>query len=403
MAKSDSEFINRLVERLDGLDPNSVQGYILKLTREKGLLETIFSSIREGVIIIDRTGHMQFVNRAAYTMLGLPQNVLEAEGELIQRHLKDLDWERLMSLDPEEWERVSRQQIEVFYPRYRSLLFYLLPYKNDSDPDPELGMAIIILHDITELRESAEEKIEVERLSAISLLAAGVAHEIGNPLNSLTIHLQLLERYLKNQQNNEEGLEMMNVALDEVRRLDKIIHSFLDAVRPNPISPESVSLEALVTDTLRIMMAEIDNRKIDIYTDWGVNIPNVQGDPEQLQQAFYNIINNAIQAMSDGDSLSISQELTDDDVIIRFTDTGEGIPANMLDSIFEPYISNKDQGTGLGLVIVERIIREHGADLGIESEPGVGSTFSIKFPLRDKPIRLLEAAELDININLDTT
>ncbi len=400
MPRADTDFVQHLIERLDRLDPNSVQGYILKLVREKGLLETIFQTIREGVIIIDRDLKIEFVNQAAMNLLGLPQNVLD-EGQRISRFLRDLDWERLMSQDPDEWERVSRQEIEVNYPRYRSILFYLLPYRNQFAEDDQLGMAIIILHDVTELRERTFNEIESERLNAITMLAAGVAHEIGNPLNSLTIHLQLLERLFRDlpaSDDREEGRELVSISLQEVRRLDQIINSFLKAVRPTPMEVQSVSLKELVEETLRVMKVEIEDRDIHIECEWPVPVPSVQADPDQIKQVIYNIVKNSMQATESGGKLRIALVTDDNAVRLQIADNGKGIAPDELSNIFNPYYTTREGGTGLGLVIVERIIRDHGADLGVESELGKGTVFTISFPLRSRRRRLLESPDIPLPI-----
>ena len=389
MAKSTSDFIDRLVARLDRLDPNSVQGYVLKLVREKGMLETLFRTIREGVIIINRELVIEYVNHAAIQLLGIPEDAADG-GHGVNRYLRDLDWDRLMSRDPEEWERISRQEIEVFYPRYRALLFYLLPYQSEFDPENKLGMAIIVLHDVTELRDKAMNQIETERLNAISILAAGVAHEIGNPLNSLTIHLQLLERHFDDSPQDEDAREILGVALSEVKRLDGIINNFLKAVRPSVIEKESVNLRPLLEDSLKVLSPEIKDRMIDVYCEWDDNLPKVMVDSGQMTQAFHNVIRNAVQAMSEGGRLEVKLKRDDGSLKVSFHDDGKGIAPDDIDKIFTPYQTTRETGTGLGLVIVERIIREHGAELGIESEFNRGTVVTITFPLSDRRVRMLE-------------
>ena len=396
MPRSSRSFVHHLIERLDRLDPNSVQGYILRLVREKGVLESVFQTIREGIIIINRDLRIEFVNRAAMNLLGLPANILDAPGHKINRFLRDLDWDRLMRLESAEWERVSRQEIEVVYPQHRVLLFYLLPYKNQFDPASKLGLAVIILHDVTDLREQTATQIEAGRLNAITMLAAGVAHEIGNPLNSLNIHLQLLDRHFRDQPPSAattEARELLAVPLDEVKRLDRIIGNFLKAVRPTPVELKPVALKDVVNDTLRAMKGEIEDHELTVQCEWGVDVPPVAADRHQLQQALHNILKNSIQAMASGGTLRIALTADADAVSLAVNDTGKGIAPEDLGNIFNPYYTTRENGTGLGLVIVERIVREHGATLGVDSEPGRGTTFTVRFPLRERRLRLLEAPD----------
>ena len=392
MAKS-SEFFDRLVERLDRLDPTSVQGYMLKLLRERGLLTTIFQSIHEGVVIIDRELHISFANNAAEQLLGLPAEVRERETVRIDRHLRDVDWTRLMSQDPSEWERVARQEIEVFYPTHRYLQFYVLPYKSDDDAHSgELGMAILILRDVTELRQKTEDTIETERLDAITMLAAGVAHEIGNPLNSLTIHLKLLERQLAGGRPDvEESVELLQVAQAEVKRLDGIIGQFLRAIRPTPPVMQSLNLAKVIGETVAFMKQEFEDRGVMVECSWDDVVPPIMGDPDQLNQCVYNIMRNALQAMPDGGDLQVELVATDQSLSVLFRDTGQGINAEQMSRIFNPYYTTKSTGTGLGLVIVERIVREHGGDLSVESDVGHGTLIRLSFPLQDRRTRLLDS------------
>ncbi len=388
-----SEFFDRLIERLDRLDPTSIQGYVLRLVREKGLLEAIFHTIREGVLILDRDLRIHYVNAAAIEMLGLPPDIREREPQRISRYLRDLDWRRLVACDPAEWTRVARQELEVFYPHHRFLQFYLVPYHNEVDLDSELGMVTLILHDVTDMRVRAEKTIEAERLNAITMLAAGVAHEIGNPLNGLTIHLQLLARLFRDHPElagQGEALELLQVANDEVRRLDSIITQFLKAVRPTPLEMAPLKLPDLLSETLRLMKDEIESRGVAVECTWSDDLPRVMGDSTQLKQACYNLMRNAVQAMSAGGKLTISVEAHHDHLALQFRDTGKGITAKEMGNLFNPFYTTKAGGTGLGLVIVERIVRDHGATLGVESEPGQGAVFTIRFPLRDRQVRLLD-------------
>ncbi len=347
----------------------------------------------EGVIIINRDLTFAYVNRSARELLGLPDNVLDNPSQKISRFLRDIDWERIMSEDPQEWQRVSRSEIEVFYPQHRFLLFYLLPYRNELDPDNRLGMATVILQDVTSLRNQARNDIEKERLNAISMLAAGVAHEIGNPLNSLQIHLQLLERYLDRLEGEAaaEARENVEVCLKEVRRLDEIIFSFLKAVRPQPLDLKPALFSKVVEETLPILEPEIRDRGIQVICEFPPDEPRIHLDVGQIKQVIYNIVKNAIQAMSSQGQLTIRIKVNDRGLVVEFQDTGKGIAPDEIGNIFHPYYTTRPDGTGLGMVIVERITREHGANLSIDSEPGKGTCVRIEFPLTSRQPKLLEA------------
>jgi PAS domain S-box-containing protein len=384
-------FLDKLIGRIDRVDPRSLQGVVLKLSKEKGFLETLFNTIQEGIIVADADGRIDYVNAAAADLVGI--NPETALGDAVSRYLRDLDWKKIWSADLKEWRKVISQEIEVFYPRHRFLSFYIVPLV-DQDNSIVTGMAVI-LRDVTEMRQRAETVIESEKITALTLLAAGVAHEIGNPLNSLHIHLQIMERDLKKLPADQAKVlrENLRVARDEISRLDSIINQFLRAVRPTKPDFQRRDLHEIIQDTLAVMKGEIADRDILVEKEFAAGLPRVLVDQAQIKQAVYNVIRNALQAMRAGGILRIQTEATHTDVVLSFTDTGHGIDAAQIGKIFEPYHTTKKNGTGLGLMIVQRIIREHGGTIELESHPGRGTTFRIRLPLEEKRTRLLEAPQ----------
>ena len=383
-----SAFLEKLIERLDKLDAGSLQTQFLRLAGEKGLLETIFHAIQEGIIVLDGKGRISYANRAAENMLGFSMS--NAEGAMISRYLPDIEWSHVMNLDEQEWSRLLSREIEITYPQHRFLDFYIVPL---SAVDQKESGAVMILRDITRERHHETIALESERLNAITLLAAGVAHEIGNPLNSLTIHLQLLQRELAHLAESDRPSleELLGVAQREVERLDQIITQFLRALRPSQPRFERITVSAVLDETLAFLKQEIKDRDVLVEVDTQPDAPAAQIDRNQMKQAFFNIIRNAIQVMPNGGLLKISTGFSDRFVFISFTDTGPGIPAGDLGAIFEPYFTTKNEGSGLGLMIVQRIIRDHGGELEVHSEPNTGTTFTLYIPRDEARIRLLKA------------
>ena len=383
-------FLDKLIGRIDRVDPESLQSFVLKLSREKGFLETLFNTIQEGIIVSTADGRISYLNAAAAELLGL--NVEQAVGEPLARHLRDLDWQKIWSADKEEWRKVMTHELEVFYPRHRLLSFYIVPLV-DEEGSVVTGMAVI-LRDVTETRKQTESAIESEKLSALTLLAAGVAHEIGNPLNSLNIHLQLMERELKSLPSESAGRlkKDLRVARDEIARLDRIVNQFLRAIRPAKPDLQRVSINDIIVETLKLLKQEISDRDILVEQELAADIPASLVDRAQLKQAFYNLIRNALQAMRASGILRIRTEATDTHLLISFIDTGHGISAEQMGRIFEPYYTTKPDGTGLGLMIVQRIIRDHGGTIDVESDVGRGTTVRIRLPIHERRTRLLEAA-----------
>ncbi|NCC52493.1 MAG: PAS domain-containing protein [Spartobacteria bacterium] len=383
-----SRFMEKLLTRLDRLDPDSVQTQFLRLAHEKGLMETIFHAIQEGIIVLDGASRMIYANRAAEKLLGF--SLEEASGDLISRHLREVEWDRILNLDETEWTQLISREIETNYPEHRFLDFYVVPLQI---VDPNEKGAVVFLRDITRERENEAQVIESERLRALTLLAASVAHEIGNPLNSLNIHLQLIRREMGTLPEEHQAYmtDLLEVATHEVSRLDQIIHQFLGALRPMQPDMVSTCVDTVLTDTLQFMKTEITDRDVDVDVAIPEKLPRAMADPGQLRQAFFNILKNAIQAMPGGGLLKIRLSETDRFVAVAFSDAGPGISPWDLGAIFEPYHTTKPGGSGLGLMIVQRIIRDHGGEIEVISEPDRGTTITLFIPREDRKTRLLKA------------
>ena len=380
-------FWNKLIDRLDKLDPGSVQVQFLRLASERGLLETIFHALREGILVLDAEARIVYANRGAGRLLGLDESAVV--GQPLARYLDAIDWPGLLRLEEREWARLASREIEISYPEHRFLALYLAPLVN---PDDGRTGAVMILRDVTQERDHAAEIVESERLNAVLMLAAGVAHEIGNPLNSLTIHLQLIDRELRQVPEERRAAlqELLGVARGEIARLDQILSQFLKAVRPSLPNFERHALPDVVAETLDTLAAEIRDRQVVVEVEPAADLPTAWVDRGQLRQAFFNVVRNAIQAMSGGGVLRISFVASDRLVGVAFQDTGPGIPPGQMGELFEPFRTTKPSGHGLGLMIVQRIVRDHGGTVMVDSLPS-GTRIQLNFQRDDQRIRLLAA------------
>ena len=394
-------FVEKLIGRLGKIGPEEVQNYFLRLAQEKGFLETVFNSIQEGIIVTDSSGRITYLNNAACQLFGFDPN--ESIGKRLDERVRGLDWKSLSRSEV----AVSRD-MEIFYPANRFLNFYIVPLIIEREPGLDTGAGnksdtisghqvghAIILRDITESRRTEQQTIESERLNALTLLAAGVAHEIGNPLNSLNIHLQLIERESR-KRNGTKGAklqESVEVARAEVNRLDSIISQFLRAIRPSRPQLKPESINSIVEEAVRFLAPEIKDRDIVVEQELRSDLPLLELDRDQMKQAFYNVIKNSFEAMKSRGILRIRTDMDNSHVIVRFTDSGGGMSAENLSRVFEPYFTTKASGTGLGLLIVRRIVSEHCGELSIESSAGKGLAVTIRLPYIDRRVRMLEAGE----------
>ncbi|MBI2440337.1 MAG: PAS domain-containing protein [Lentisphaerae bacterium] len=388
-------FLDKLIERLDKLDSSCLQEQFQRVIQEKGLLESVFNALHEGIIILDGQGYINYANSAAATLLGfdLQKSARQSVARILKSRSerdKNIEWDRLLNPGEGAPSELISREIEITYPARKILSFYVMPLALVTD---QPRGAVVILRDITGAREKEMRVLTSERLNALTVLAAGVAHEIGNPLNSLHIHLQLLKRELENlpPETSAACQDLLGVAGKEVGRLNLIITQFLRAIRPTAPRLETCRIEEVLQETLTFMRPEIENRDVLVEVKAPNPLPQISVDRDQLKQVFFNIIKNALQAMTRGGLLTITLFSDDHYLGLAFKDTGAGVAPEELGRLFEPFHSTRPEGTGLGLIIVQRIIQEHGGKIEVHSQPGAGLTFTILLPLDQRRIRLLKA------------
>ncbi len=390
MAGKKHSSLDRVLGRLDSLDSVNLANLVQRLARERGIFEQVFNTLQEGVLVINGAGTIEYANTAAERLIAVGSD--ELTGQTLWRLVPGL----LPSLSAGGDEAggaalpLVAREFELTYPEPRTVRLNLVPFHPDGRSGPPRH--VVILSDITGDKRSTEQRIEDERTSSILLLAAGVAHELGNPLNSLTIHLQLLERKLKKLKvgkDTEDLATSVGICRDEVRRLDGIISHFLEAIRPRPPDLAETDVTEVLAEVLRFQQQEFADRGVAVEAETPHALPPIMADRNQLKQVFFNVNKNAMEAMQPGGRLRIRSRSDDDYVYLLFADSGSGIKQEDLLRLFEPYHTTKSGGHGLGLMIVRRIMRSHGGQVGVESKEGVGTVVTLQFPRKDRRVRML--------------
>ncbi|OIO59940.1 MAG: PAS domain-containing sensor histidine kinase [Verrucomicrobia bacterium CG_4_10_14_3_um_filter_43_23] len=387
-----SSHLEKILGRLDDLDSVNLTILVQRLARERELLETVFNTINEGILVISATGLIEYSNHTAKNLIGLKD--------------KDVGSATLWKLVPELAQSMRVQgallsasvvsrEMEIAYPEHRVLRMHMVPFTiSTANEEVDTHKFTVILTDITEEKLSTEERIENERVSSIFMLAAGVAHELGNPLNAINIHLSLIKRKLKQLENipeTEKIADSVQVCMSEVERLDGIINHFLNAIRPQNPDLLAVSPLKVLDEVLATQAHELENFGIRVEVELSQEVPYILADKNQLKQVFFNVIKNGMEAMSRGGVLTITPSADNEWVYIRVKDNGSGIGQQDLSKIFQPYFTTKKEGHGLGMMIVQRIMREHGGRIGIDSQEGQGTEVILQFPIKAKRLRMLES------------
>lgn len=239
-----------------------------------------------------------------------------------------------------------------------------------------------------ELQERVREKTEAlhkaqteitqsEKLAALGYLSAGMAHDIRNPLNSISLFIQLMRHSC----NDPEQLEYQDKILKEVDRIDTIVRNLLDASRRTRTITNNVQITCVIDTALDYFSPQIESGNIRVIRDYAPHIPCIKADPVELEQIFTNLFLNALDEIKNGGNLTLAVMTLDNRVIVRVTDNGSGIPPNILPHIFEPFVSSKARGTGMGLPVVKRIVNMYQGTIQVESTSDSGTVFRLEFPV----------------------
>ncbi len=354
-----------------------------RLARDLAKTLSVFNAINSAILVVDKFGNVNFANDFAKTLFSVADF-----SDSIFKFVPALE-DAILAVSEQGVD--VRRELEISYPEKRMLAARVMPF-NFS----ESSNFAIIINDITQEKKTEQEQIESEKISSVLNLASGVAHELGNPLNSMGIHLQLAKRKISKATELDENkrndlIESVEVCLSEVKRLDTIIENFLKALRP--IRPNLAECDALksLAETLNVLSGELSDIGIAVSVK-ADSLPKVSADTDLLKQLYFNLLRNSMEAMDNGGTIKITATSDDDFVKISFADTGCGIDESAMAHLFEPYFTTKTDGHGLGMMIIQAIVRAHQGKIDVDSKKGVGTTISVSLPRFERFVRRLAEA-----------
>jgi PAS domain S-box-containing protein len=378
------DFFRRALKKHDKLDIEQRRELLVSAVNEIGILETVLDSIDVGILVCDEDNNLVMVNKCAQRLL--PLNY--AYGSPLWQAIRDEKIEEFIKNILLKGERAADKEIDVEHQgRNRLLSINVVPLVRDK----RITGSLVYIEDITEKRKDEYRLRRAENLASLTTLAAGVAHEIKNPLGSISIHLQLLQKALakKNIKSDGQTEKYFSVLKEEVERLNRIVVDFLFAVRPMNLELRKGDVNGIISQIMEFVSYEMEQSKIMCLLELDEELPEILLDERYMKQAILNLVTNAKAAMPKGGVLTVATNHADNEIRISVCDTGIGISEENLAKIFEPYFTTKDTGTGLGLTQVYKIIREHHGEITIDSAPDQGSEFKIILPVPQKETRLI--------------
>jgi PAS domain S-box-containing protein len=398
------DFIKRALKKLNKLTPEQVEDLVLSAAAEIDRLETVLDSLTEGILVCDTTHSLVMANKCAERFL--PIALAEPGTEPIWTTVEDEKVANFFETTLLSGDRVEDREFDVDVKGVQRLLsLSVLPLVRDY----QVTGSLIHVEDITDKRQKEARLRRAENLASLTTLAAGVAHEIKNPLGSISIHIQLIQKAMASNrelfQNAHPGgvdsigqqptayFDLLDkytgIVNEEIDRLNHIVVDFLFAVRPMDIVLREGNLNVLLEELTAFVRYELEAARIECMLELDETLPLINFDERYLKQAILNLIKNAAAAMPNGGGLTVKTEKNDAEVLISSQDTGLGIPEENLSKIFEPYFTTKETGSGLGLTLVFKIIREHQGEIAVKSREGEGTCFTISLPIPQKERRLI--------------
>lgn len=348
------------------------KGSQTRLREMRTFTDVLVSSLPVGLIATDENSIIKTCNPSAAQMLGIdrPASLGKPLAAVVDQNLYQA-LTRLPSGRSVHWELHSVEQFEA----QRSL--HLSRFEIADDRFQNLG-SMLLIQDLSNVRDLENQLQRAERDAAVGKMAAGVAHELRNPLSSVKGLALLLKS--KFDLDDESAQQTADLLVDEVERLNRSISELLDYARPAKLECSPLMIDDLLSRAVLLVRSDAEAGNVTIVEDYRCGTSTVDGDEDKLIQVVLNLCLNSIQAMKDGGTLTLSSSLQDGWVTIAISDTGAGISPEIKERIFEPYFTTKEEGTGLGLAMSAKIIEDHRGQIEVSSKPGHGTTVILNLP-----------------------
>jgi len=381
-----NNFINKAVKKSSKMNEVQLRSLVQNLFDEYSLLDSMIDSLNDGVAILDANNKVIKLNKVFFLIF----NAKVSESDNIEEIIAEEEINNFINSTILNQEKCTEK--EFFIQKKDGNLYIslsILPLVRHK----KIHGTIIIISNITEKKLNEIKTQRLESLARLTTAAASISHEIKNPLAAISIHVQLAKKAISLHETifNEKMKKHFSVIEEEIDRLNKIVVDFLFAVRPIKFEFRLLNINAIITSIVETFQDEFASLMIKIETELDDTLPLLQGDERFLRQAIINIIVNSKHAMMEtGGILHISTSKEESAIVVLISDSGVGIPHKILNKIFEPYFTTKDTGTGLGLTMTYKVIKEHGGETYVYSDLGKGTTFKILLPIKnDKAILLI--------------
>ena len=375
-----SQFVKKASSKIEKLSNEEILRIIETQTNDLKIRNYILDNSIEGSLMLDGSDNVIYLNATLSNLITLYPRKKYTDVN-VSKVIADSDMVTFIRKFRKSGKDTMEEYFQVSDPVHgqRSVICI-------ASRVSEIKALLFVFRDMTFFNRFKEEFRKNESLAQMTTMAAGVAHEIKNPLASISIYLQLMDKMMEKNgsMTREEAKKYLDVVSEEVDRINKIAVDFLFAVKPMKVNLAICNVNDIVKKTVSVVSAELKEKGIAFKQHLAVSLPKVLADSSLIQQSILNLINNAMQAMPEDrkdPAITVSTFMENDMVKISVADNGCGMTEEQMSKIFEPYYTTKSSGTGLGLTVLFKIMKQHEGDVTVSSTPGVGSEFTLQIPV----------------------